>query len=63
MEEENKNPICCFCGNHCEDEFGNNPYPANNEEDARCCNDCNETVVIPARINALVENKYKKEGE
>ena len=27
--------------------FGNNAYPINN---GRCCNWCNDTVVIPARI-------------
>ena len=28
--------------------FGNNAKPINS---GRCCNDCNETKVIPARIN------------
>lgn len=46
-------PICCFCGKECENEFGNNPYPANKDEDARCCDDCNTTVVIPARLEEL----------
>lgn len=59
--EENKKPICCFCGKECEDEFGNNPYPANTEEDARCCNDCNTTIVIPERIKKISDNKKKGE--
>ena len=51
--EENKKPICCFCDKECEDEFGNNPYPANIEEDARCCNEFNTTIVIPERIKNI----------
>jgi hypothetical protein len=30
--------------------FGNNAYPVN---DGRCCDDCNSTTVIPARIRAM----------
>lgn len=59
--EEIKKPICCFCGKECEDEFGNNPYPADLNENARCCNECNSTIVIPERIRKMQENK--KEGE
>ena len=36
-----KNPICCICGKECENEWGNNPWPINNDENARCCNKCN----------------------
>jgi hypothetical protein len=35
--------------------FGNNPYPATKGEDDRCCDYCNGTVVIPARIAAMRE--------
>lgn len=44
--------ICCICGQ----EFtgcGNNPYPVNSDEYARCCDICNDTVVIPARLEEL----------
>ena len=47
---------CCICGK----EFvgwGNNPYPVNKDEDARCCDDCNSAFVIPARIAELSKNK------
>ena len=47
---------CCICG----DVFtgwGNNPYPVNKDENARCCNDCNSMHVIPARIAAMYERK------
>lgn len=57
-------PVCCFCGKECENEFGNNPYPVNKDENARCCNDCNMSVVLPARIEALVATEEdEKEGD
>lgn len=43
-------PICCICKKECENEWGNNPYPIVKDEKARCCNKCNETKVVPARI-------------
>ena len=45
---------CCLCN----DEFthGNNALPI---LDAKCCNDCNLRVVIPARIKALFDQKLK----
>ena len=48
--------ICCICGQ----EFtglGNNPYPVNSDEDARCCGICNDTVVVPARIGELANRR------
>lgn len=52
--------ICCVCG--CEFEgYGNNPYPLVNDEEARCCDECNDAVVIPARIEALNEDKKEEE--
>ena len=55
-----KNPVCCICGKECENKWGNNPYPVVNEEEARCCNECNEKVVVPARIISLIKNKGGK---
>jgi hypothetical protein len=51
---------CCFCGK----EFfgwGNNPWPARKDYTAVCCNECNITVVIPARIEQ-VKKEYKNYG-
>ena len=48
--------ICCICG----EEFtgwGNNPSPVNDDENARCCDICNDTVVVPARIGALANRR------
>ena len=46
---------CCFC-NKPVGEHGNNPYPANTEPDAVCCDLCNWAIVIPARLHSLDEN-------
>ena len=51
MDNLNRKIIkCCFCGVDMKEPFTNNPYPVNKDENARCCNDCNKNIVIPARI-------------
>lgn len=42
---------CCICGKEVE-QFGNNPYPLCDKDDydSRCCNECDQDKVIPARI-------------
>ena len=47
----NEKHICCICGK----EFigwGNNPYPytPKDGEENVCCDECNNTKVVPARI-------------
>jgi len=44
--------ICSICKTECVG-WGNNAWPVN---DGRCCNECNDNVVIPARI-ANMKNK------
>jgi hypothetical protein len=45
---------CHICGlPHCSG-FGNNPEPFG-EYEQRCCDDCNEKVVIPVRILSMSE--------
>lgn len=46
---------CCFCGGLFKG-FGNNPYPANKTNGAKCCDDCNAIYVIPARLKEMFEN-------
>jgi len=49
---------CCLCGK----EFvgwGNNPSPLA-DEDKKCCDECNYTKVIPARLAEIAEH-YGKE--
>jgi len=49
---------CCLCEDELEDEFGNNPAPLMRDTDGkpnRCCDVCNATKVIPARLKAFKE--------
>ena len=48
---------CCLCGKKFEG-YGNNPWPL--KQSGRCCDDCNEAEVIPARIYLARENKGGK---
>ena len=48
MEEKH---TCSICGEKYTG-FGNNAYPINN---GRCCDQCNDTVVIPERIKKMSE--------
>lgn len=54
MDEENRKHICSLCGLEFTG-YGNNPQPVLPSVEMRCCNDCNETRVIPARIQRLVK--------
>lgn len=53
-----KKQYCSICGRVMIEEFGNNAQPVNN---GRCCNNCNFTVVIPARMRLAnrLENNIK----
>lgn len=39
---------CCICHRHIVGEWGNNPFPV--VKAGECCDSCNLTVVMPARI-------------
>ena len=46
---------CCICGKG-SNGFGNNPETVGALKyslDAQCCDECNDTVVIPARLGAM----------
>ena len=46
---------CCICGKG-SNGYGNNPETVGALKyslDAQCCDDCNDTVVIPARLGAM----------
>lgn len=50
-------PECCFCGEELTPQpdisprfWGNNPEPLMRDDENRCCDHCNFTKVIPARI-------------
>ena len=55
-----RNGQCCFCGKPYSD-YGNNPAPVDMRENARCCNECNANIVIPARIE--FDDTLKLDGE
>ena len=57
--ESKDSKYCCICGKSFSG-YGNNPYPVVKEENARCCDDCNRDIVIPARIIALALNSKKQ---
>lgn len=46
--------ICSLCGGKFKG-FGNNAMPLKAD---RCCDACNESKVIPARIRALMHNDF-----
>jgi len=49
---------CCICGKEFEG-YGNNPWPIDETEDARCCDDCNRKKVVPARFELHDENSRR----
>lgn len=53
---------CCICGKRINGEWGNNPAPVNNDEDAKCCDACDCSYVIPARIKQLTSYNPTKAG-
>jgi hypothetical protein len=64
--EKKKSYICCLCNEtvHTEAAYGNNPYPLAAQTNyetmsPRCCDYCNSTKVIPARlgISTIQETK------
>jgi len=52
---------CCLCDKEVEG-YGNNPrpLPIKNEND-QCCDECNQTKVIPARIELLIKKNETNE--
>ena len=44
---------CCLCGAEMEAWQSNNPWPLVDDENSRCCHDCNEHQVLPARLKMM----------
>ena len=44
---------CSICGQFFYG-YGNNPYPVTRGSEDRCCDLCNDTRVIPARIAGML---------
>jgi len=58
MPNHERNQKCSICQKFYAG-FGNNAWPVN---DGRCCDWCNATVVIPARLTNLAQGELP-EGE
>lgn len=54
----NQENVCCICGERFTG-YGNNPWPIVKDENARCCDECNDTEVIPARLAQMFRGKEK----
>lgn len=50
--------LCCLCGDKIEVQisgwkYGHNPSPLGKNENDRCCDSCNDSEVIPARLKLM----------
>ena len=54
-EEGDNSWTCCLCDATFIGGFGNNPDPVNKEWSARCCDACNASIVLPARVKEALE--------
>lgn len=52
----NQEYVCCICGKKFTG-FGNNPWPVVKDEAARCCDECNSTKVLAARLAQMFGRK------
>ena len=53
--------VCCLCGRTCVG-YGNNPWPLNTDEDARCCDLCN-SLVTTERIRMTLNRRRKEDAD
>lgn len=52
---------CCICNTKLPiGDYGNNPEPVKPFSEGVCCNNCNRTKVIPARLKAISESGAKE---
>ena len=52
--------VCNICGKPIVG-YGNNPYPICDTDEERCCDECNNAYVIPARL--IMMHRVDKEPE
>lgn len=48
--------VCSICQREVTDEWGNNPAPIC---EGRCCDECDLSIVLPARIRRLNREKIR----
>jgi hypothetical protein len=53
---------CCICENNFSG-YGHNPQPIDDTEGARCCDRCNSSVVIPARLKNYILGSESSDKE
>ena len=61
-DSKEMNQKCCLCGNlFKQNDFGNNPIPLMKKDGERCCDQCNNDLVIESRIlyNSLSKSEQK----
>lgn len=52
--------VCCLCGKHCEG-FGNNPAPLRTK--GRCCDFCDQAVILVRIGQALNGGKHENKKD
>ena len=50
---------CVLCGGPLENEWGNNPWPLCSPTKGSCCDRCNKSLVIPARVQNWQTTPYE----
>lgn len=53
--------VCSLCGGVFTG-WGNNPWPVDKRDCARCCDLCNAKYVVPARIKSMMERSKNGRG-
>ena len=59
MKNKDEHINCSICGVEMTEPFTNNPYPVIEDDEARCCSDCNSLWVIPARQGMKITDEDK----
>lgn len=55
---------CCICNTKLPiGDYGNNPEPIKPFSEGICCDNCNRTKVIPARLKARAESGAKESSK
>jgi len=50
FNEDDEDHKCCFCQTNY-GKYGNSPYPLVIENHKRCCDNCNQSIVLPYRLS------------
>jgi hypothetical protein len=61
MPEITGKKVCCFCNAELPADHWSScaPWPVNNDKDARCCQECDDAIVTPARVYLLKKERKK----